>query len=58
MANYIEVDIKCPCGNIAATKHFYEGNKASGTSACSKCRNVVEWQFDGSRVKSRLRKQR
>lgn len=50
MANYVKVNVVCPCGKLllSRTNNADSGGIIRGQSHCSACKNNVQWQIQGA----------
>jgi hypothetical protein len=50
MANYVKVDVVCPCGRLLTTKtsNADSGSISSGSMRCPSCKKNVSYQVRGA----------
>ncbi len=50
MANYVKVDIVCPCGRLlrTVTNNADSGGTSSGSITCPSCKKHVSFQVRGA----------
>ena len=49
-ANYVKVDVVCPCGRLLLTRssNADSGSTTRGSKMCPACRRNVEWSVRGA----------